>query len=98
MRTGEFTLATEAWCEVCFSFTHGVCAKTDYRYPTSYPEGPVALASRLKSAKGWKAKGDLSFLNNWSYQLGAEILTPFGRSQLCEYYNAVPKYVRRGPG
>ncbi|KAE8542028.1 hypothetical protein D1P53_002205 [Cryptococcus gattii VGV] len=52
------------------------------RYPTSYPEGPVALASRLKSVKGWKAKGDLSFLNNWSYPLGAEILTPFGRSQL----------------
>ncbi|WVF67719.1 hypothetical protein IAT40_002478 [Kwoniella sp. CBS 6097] len=53
------------------------------RYPTSYPEGPGALASRLKEAKGQlKGKGHLKFLNDWSYKLGAEILTPFGRSQL----------------
>nr|XP_031863805.1 uncharacterized protein CI109_000447 [Kwoniella shandongensis]KAA5530877.1 hypothetical protein CI109_000447 [Kwoniella shandongensis] len=52
------------------------------RYPTSYPEGPGALASRLKAATGWKASGALSFLNEWNYKLGAEILTPFGRSQL----------------
>ncbi|KAK8854468.1 hypothetical protein IAR55_003206 [Kwoniella newhampshirensis] len=52
------------------------------RYPTSYPEGPGALASRLKAATGWKTSGALSFLNEWEYKLGAEILTPFGRSQL----------------
>ncbi|ODN74231.1 hypothetical protein L202_07676 [Cryptococcus amylolentus CBS 6039] len=52
------------------------------RYPTSNPYGPAALASRLKTATDWTAKGDLAFLNNWSYKLGAEILTPFGRSQL----------------
>ncbi|WVQ79561.1 hypothetical protein IAT38_001660 [Cryptococcus sp. DSM 104549] len=52
------------------------------RYPTSYPAGPGAFASRLKDRTGWKTKGALSFLNNWDYKLGAEILTPFGRSQL----------------
>lgn len=34
--------------------------------------------------KGWKAKGDLGFLNDWEWSLGAEVLTPFGREQLCE--------------
>ncbi|WRT68776.1 uncharacterized protein IL334_005756 [Kwoniella shivajii] len=53
------------------------------RYPTSYPEGPSAFASRIMNSKSnWNATDDLEFLNNWSYQLGAEILTPFGRSQL----------------
>lgn len=33
-------------------------------------------------APGFKASGNLSFLNSWKYQLGAEILTPFGREQL----------------
>ncbi|WVN90098.1 uncharacterized protein L203_105333 [Cryptococcus depauperatus CBS 7841] len=54
------------------------------RYPTSYPGGPGAFASRLKFATGWTASGDLSFLNEWNYQLGAEILVPFGRSQLYD--------------
>lgn len=53
------------------------------RYPTSYPNGPSAFASRLAAAKGWSAKGHLKFLNDWEYKLGAEVLTPFGRSQLC---------------
>jgi len=26
--------------------------------------------------------GNLSFLNDWSYKLGAELLTPFGREEL----------------
>jgi hypothetical protein len=26
----------------------------------------------------------MSFLNDWEYRLGAELLTPFGRQQLCE--------------
>ncbi len=31
-----------------------------------------------KVGKGFKAKGDLSFLNEWKYQLGEEILVPRG--------------------
>jgi len=30
------------------------------------------------------ASGSLSFLNNWTYKLGGDILTPFGRHQLLE--------------
>lgn len=54
------------------------------RYPTSNPNGPSGVASRLKAVKGWKASGDLAFLNDWDFKLGAELLTPFGRQQLCE--------------
>ena len=52
------------------------------RYPTSNPHGPAGFAHRIKEAKGWKASGELKFLNNWTYKLGAELLTPYGRSQL----------------
>lgn len=52
------------------------------RYPTSNPLGPAGFAKRIGAAKGWKAGGKLAFLNHWDYKLGAELLTPFGRSQL----------------
>lgn len=55
------------------------------RYPTSNPNGPGGVASRLKAVEGWKASGDLEFLNDWEFKLGAELLTPFGRQQLCEF-------------
>ncbi|KAG0141524.1 hypothetical protein CROQUDRAFT_83136 [Cronartium quercuum f. sp. fusiforme G11] len=51
------------------------------RYPTRSKE-PAGFAERLKHAKGYKATGKLKFLNTWEYQLGYEILTPFGRNQL----------------
>ena len=46
--------------------------------------GPAGVASRLAATSGWTASGDLEFLNGWEYKLGSEILTPFGRGQLCE--------------
>ncbi|GFZ52138.1 hypothetical protein JCM24511_09911 [Saitozyma sp. JCM 24511] len=52
------------------------------RYPTSNAGGPGDLALRLKKASGWTATGEMSFLNDWEYRLGAELLTPFGRQQL----------------
>ncbi|BEI80529.1 hypothetical protein CcaverHIS002_0110580 [Cutaneotrichosporon cavernicola] len=52
------------------------------RYPTSNPMGPAGLSERLKKGGKWNASGALSFLNDWEYKLGAELLTPFGRSQL----------------
>ncbi|WAQ83763.1 hypothetical protein PtA15_4A211 [Puccinia triticina] len=51
------------------------------RYPTSSKE-PSGFAARLKAAGNYKASGNLKFLNTWSYGLGKEVLTPFGRSQL----------------
>ncbi|TFY79221.1 hypothetical protein EWM64_g4791 [Hericium alpestre] len=54
------------------------------RYPTS-SSAPSALAAKVHNAtagKGFTASGPLAFLNEWTYKLGAEILTPFGRSQL----------------
>lgn len=57
------------------------------RYPTSWAAygGPAALAGRLhESAANWTAKGELGFLNSWTYKLGEEVLTPFGRQQLFD--------------
>jgi hypothetical protein len=52
------------------------------RYPTS-GAGPSSFANKLANAtkKGVSVSGDLAFLGNWTYKLGAELLTPFGRSQ-----------------
>ena len=52
------------------------------RYPTS-GAGPSSFANKLANAtkSGLSVSGDLAFLRNWTYKLGAELLTPFGRSQ-----------------
>ncbi|KAL1865799.1 hypothetical protein VTK73DRAFT_5046 [Phialemonium thermophilum] len=58
-----------------------------YRHGARYPTGgsaPAQFASKLANATrdgGFEVGGDLSFLSNWTYKLGAELLTPFGRSQ-----------------
>ncbi|KAJ7611620.1 phosphoglycerate mutase-like protein [Roridomyces roridus] len=57
------------------------------RYPTAYASygGPAKLASRLGAAASkWTASGDLAFMNEWTYKLGEEVLTPFGRQQLFD--------------
>ena len=49
--------------------------------------GVNGLVGRLNAAKEsgkFKSTGNLDFLNSWEYKLGSEVLTPFGRSQLCE--------------
>ncbi|KAH9836116.1 histidine phosphatase superfamily [Rhodofomes roseus] len=55
------------------------------RYPTS---GTNKFAALLQDAvvngTGFTAHGPLEFLNTWTYKLGAEILTPFGRKQLYD--------------
>ncbi len=53
------------------------------RYPTS-GAAPATFASKLANATkgaGFQVAGELAFLSNWTYKLGAELLTPFGRSQ-----------------
>ena len=61
------------------------------RYPTEYRgfASPAGFAAKLHKAnqgkKGKvKAKGDLAFLNTWTYKLGYNVLTHFGRQQLFD--------------
>ncbi|KIP05069.1 hypothetical protein PHLGIDRAFT_31059 [Phlebiopsis gigantea 11061_1 CR5-6] len=57
------------------------------RYPTQFASfgGPANFSGRLnQAAAGWKAHGDLKFMNEWTYKLGEEVLTPFGRQQLFD--------------
>ncbi|KIW95700.1 uncharacterized protein Z519_04285 [Cladophialophora bantiana CBS 173.52] len=53
------------------------------RYPTS-GAAPATFAAKLANATkgaGFQVSGELAFLSDWTYKLGAELLTPFGRSQ-----------------
>ncbi|KAI1380276.1 phosphoglycerate mutase-like protein [Hypoxylon crocopeplum] len=52
------------------------------RYPTS-GAAPAQFAERVANAskEGFEVKGDLAFLADWTYKLGGELLSPFGRSQ-----------------
>lgn len=53
------------------------------RYPTS-GAAPAAFAAKVAkavAAGGFTTVGELAFLSQWTYKLGAELLTPFGRSQ-----------------
>jgi len=52
------------------------------RYPTS-GAAPQTFAQKIANATktGLAVSGELSFLSDWTYKLGAELLTPFGRSQ-----------------
>ena len=57
------------------------------RYPTTGAP-PSAFATKLHNAtlngSSWSSWGELDFLNKWTYKLGAELLTPFGRLQNFE--------------
>lgn len=55
------------------------------RYPTS-GAAPSTFAAKVANATktGFTVTDDLAFLASWNYKLGAELLTPFGRSQNFE--------------
>ncbi|KAK0747888.1 histidine phosphatase superfamily [Apiosordaria backusii] len=58
------------------------------RYPT-IGSNVYGFGERIKEAKkkrkgGFKAKGELGFLNEWEYELGKEILVPKGRQELYD--------------
>ncbi|KAI0066193.1 phosphoglycerate mutase-like protein [Artomyces pyxidatus] len=72
-----------------------------HRHGARYPTGgsaPAALAGRIHKAAtatgGFTVSGPLSFLDTWTFKLGAEILTPLGREQL--YSLGVSSRVRYG--
>lgn len=56
------------------------------RYPTADASSVTGqFAANIHGAAqngSFSASGALNFLNTWTYKLGGEILTPFGRSQL----------------
>jgi hypothetical protein len=62
------------------------------RYPT-LDSSVQSFAEKIANASGnLRATGQLSFLNDWKYQLGHEILVPRGRQELFDsgilhYYN-----------
>ncbi|RXK36506.1 acid phosphatase [Tremella mesenterica] len=61
-----------------------------YRHGARYPTAgalPAQFAASLHNATvngTWDAWGELDFLNTWTYKLGAELLSPFGRLQNFE--------------
>ncbi|TFK51909.1 phosphoglycerate mutase-like protein [Heliocybe sulcata] len=61
-----------------------------HRHGARYPTEGSALASlaekvhNASTGAGFSASGPLAFLNTWTYKLGAELLTPFGREQLYD--------------
>lgn len=59
-----------------------------YRHGARYPTtgaAPATFAAKIANATradgGFSVSGDLDFLADWTYKLGAELLTPFGRTQ-----------------
>ncbi|KAF7292227.1 Acid phosphatase [Mycena indigotica] len=56
------------------------------RYPTTgaAPSKFAAALNAVAASGKLSASGPLAFLNTWTYKLGAEILTPFGRGQMFE--------------
>ncbi|KAK0662046.1 putative 3-phytase A precursor [Cercophora samala] len=56
------------------------------RYPTigSNVDGLGRRIGEAKKKGGFKARGELDFLNEWSYELGEEILVPKGRQELYD--------------
>lgn len=55
------------------------------RYPTT-GAGAEKLGQKIANytSAGGRFSGALSFLNSWSYKLGAEILVPVGRQELFD--------------
>ncbi|KAI2472830.1 phosphoglycerate mutase-like protein [Annulohypoxylon bovei var. microspora] len=57
-----------------------------YRHGARYPTtgaAPAQFADKIANASktGLEVRGGLAFLADWTYKLGGELLTPFGRSQ-----------------
>ncbi|KZF26967.1 phosphoglycerate mutase-like protein [Xylona heveae TC161] len=59
-----------------------------HRHGARYPgasSGVTKFGQKMMKLKGtFKATGALSFLNDWTYKLGKEILVPVGRQQLFD--------------
>lgn len=53
-----------------------------HRHGARYPTGLMSTVPKLlNETRTWKAKGPLSFLNDWTYKLGEQILVPIGKQE-----------------
>jgi len=79
------------WCKCVLQLVPDSFTDISGSIPLASFAGPASFAAKLRNVSDsgvkWKAKGSLDFLNNWTYKLGGELLTPFGRQQLCEHYS-----------
>jgi hypothetical protein len=67
------------------------------RYPTTRSNVEIFGQKIANNSGKFLATDELSFLNTWQYQLGAEILVPRGRQELFQsgilhYYNYAQLY------
>lgn len=54
------------------------------RYPTSHAD-VARLGDKIANASGaFQPRGTLTFLHDWKYELGSEILVPRGRQELFD--------------
>lgn len=77
---GDMLTSVALTCSCTQLHRHGA------RYSTS-GSGTFLFGDRIVAAQkshSFKAIGSLAFLNDWTYPLGAEVLTPFGREQLFQ--------------
>jgi hypothetical protein len=54
------------------------------RYPTTGSGAPTTGQKIINATGQFNATGALSFLNTWTYKLGAEILVPVGKQELFD--------------
>jgi hypothetical protein len=67
------------------SFTNKIqmLSRHGSRYPT-FGSNVFDLGAKVANNTKFEASGALSFLNEWKFELGAEILVPRGRQELFE--------------
>lgn len=55
------------------------------RHGSRYPTSTASFAGKIANNTGkFNATGKLAFLNNWTYKLGQQILTPVGKQELFD--------------
>lgn len=77
-----FGVEEEALPATCKVKQVQILSRHGARYPTAF-SSLLRFADKMQKLD-YKASGVLSFLNNWSYELGAAILVPVGKQQLYD--------------
>lgn len=75
-------------------FSRCVRSSLNSRSSSHYTEGAPLFGATIANATNLTATGPLSFLNDWSYTLGAEVLVAVGRQQLFD--SGVKAFLRYG--
>lgn len=77
-----FGVEEQALPETCKVKNVHILSRHGSRYPTAF-SSLLGFADKLEKTN-FKATGELSFLNDWRYELGAAILVPIGKQQLYD--------------